>query len=165
MATSVISSAVGNRRAQISWCLYDWANSAFPTIIVTFVFATYFTGSVAVSEIEGTVQWGYAVSLSALAIALLSPIIGAISDHAGPRKPWLALFSAVAICAAGLARWAPKGLPGTLAGQQSFWPVTKSVGFPALSYQWTQASWPRHRWPCCITCSRQKTPGQIYAAF
>lgn len=102
MAGPVASPAAGDRRAQISWCLYDWANSAFPTIIVTFIFATYFTKSVAVSEIEGTVQWGYAVSLSGLAIAFLSPIIGAISDHAGPRKPWLALLSAVAIAAAGL---------------------------------------------------------------
>ena len=102
MAGPVASPAAGNRRAQISWCLYDWANSAFPTIIVTFIFATYFTKSVAVSEIEGTVQWGYAVSLSGLAIAFLSPIIGAISDHAGPRKPWLALLSGVAIAAAAL---------------------------------------------------------------
>jgi len=35
------------RRARIAWCLYDWANSAYPTIIVTFVFSTYFVNSVA----------------------------------------------------------------------------------------------------------------------
>jgi UMF1 family MFS transporter len=35
------------RSALFSWCLYDWANSAFPTVIITFVFATYFTTAVA----------------------------------------------------------------------------------------------------------------------
>ena len=56
------------RRARMAWCLYDWANSAFPTIIVTFVFSTYFVGSVAADEITGAVQWGYALSLSGVAI-------------------------------------------------------------------------------------------------
>lgn len=102
MTASAPSDPAAPRRAKISWCLYDWANSAFPTIIVTFVFATYFTGAVAESRIEGTVQWGYAVSLSALAIALLSPLCGTISDHAGPRKPWIAVFTLIAIASAAL---------------------------------------------------------------
>lgn len=116
MAASANSPDARMRRARISWCIYDWANSAFPTIIVTFVFATYFTTSVAESEVVGTVQWGYAFSASGLAIAFLSPIFGAMSDHAGPRKPWLALFSAVAVCAAGLT-----------------WFVEPSLGFVVLA--------------------------------
>lgn len=85
-----------------AWCFYDWANSAFPTVIVTFVFSTYFVGSVAADEISGTVQWGRAVAFSSLAIALLSPILGAISDRAGPRKPWIAVFTVVCVCCAAL---------------------------------------------------------------
>ena len=52
------------RRALFSWCFFDWANSAFPTVIVTFVFAAYFAKGVAASPIEGTTQWGIALSLS-----------------------------------------------------------------------------------------------------
>ena len=37
-----------------AWCLYDWANSAYPTVITTFVFAAYFTNEVAVDPITGT---------------------------------------------------------------------------------------------------------------
>jgi len=91
------------RAALFSWCLFDWANSAFPTVIVTFVFATYFTQSIAPDPITGTTQWGYALSLSGVAIALVSPVVGAVADKGGPRKPWLAAFSALCIaCSAAL---------------------------------------------------------------
>ena len=89
----------GDRRALASWCLYDWANSAFPTVIVTFVFATYFTGSVALDKVTGTAYWGYTMSLSALAVAIVAPIFGAIADNSGRRKPWLGFFTTLCIFA------------------------------------------------------------------
>ena len=49
------------RRARIAWCAYDWANSAFPTVIVTFVFSVYFVDGVAVDKITGTKQWTHAL--------------------------------------------------------------------------------------------------------
>jgi len=88
--------------AQFSWCLYDWANSAFPTVIVTFVFAAYFTQSIAPDAITGTAQWGLALSLSGVAIAAISPIVGAIADKSGRRKPWLAGFTMLCACCAAL---------------------------------------------------------------
>jgi len=92
-----------SRRAQIAWCLYDWANSAFPTVIVTFVFSSYFASAVAATPEEGTALWGHAVSISALLIGITSPIAGAVADATGRRKPWLAAFSvACAILTAGL---------------------------------------------------------------
>ncbi len=77
----------------IAWSFYDWANSAFPTVITTFVFAAYFTKGIAVDEVTGTVQWGYAISLAAVAIALSGPVFGAIADRGGRRKPWLLAFT------------------------------------------------------------------------
>ena len=77
------------RRAVIAWCLFDWANSAIPTVLITFVFATYFTKAVAPSPVEGTALWGTALSISALVIAVLSPVLGAIADQGGRRKPWI----------------------------------------------------------------------------
>ena len=85
-----------NRRGLVAWCFYDWANSAFPTVLITFVFSAYFTKGVAADEVRGTSQLGVAMSLSALAGALFGPVLGAVADHTGRRKPWLALFTLIA---------------------------------------------------------------------
>lgn len=90
------------RRARIAWCVYDWANSAFPTVIVTFVFSAYFATAVQADRAIGTAQWSRALALSGIAIALLSPVFGAIADRTGRRKPWLAVCSAVTIVCAAL---------------------------------------------------------------
>ena len=92
------------RKALFSWCLFDWANSAFPTIVVTFITATYVANSVAPSVEVGTAAWGNAMALSGLAVAILGPLFGAIADEGGPRKPWLAALSAVTILS-GLSLW------------------------------------------------------------
>ena len=96
-----------------AWCLYDWANSAYPTVITTFVFAAYFTKGVAVDPITGTSQWGLAISISALCVALIGPLLGAIADHSGRRKPWLFSFTLIsALCAMGL--WFVTPEPGSV---------------------------------------------------
>jgi MFS transporter, UMF1 family len=82
-----------SRLGQFSWALYDWANSAFSTVIITFIFATYFTQGIAVDKATGTAQWGWALGGSGIAIALLSPVLGAIADAGGRRKPWLFAFT------------------------------------------------------------------------
>jgi len=75
-----------------SWALYDWANSAFPTVIQTFLFAAYFTNQVAVNETVGTSQWGYALGIAGLLVAVGGPFLGAVTDELGLRKPWILLF-------------------------------------------------------------------------
>ena len=77
-----------------AWCSYDWANSAFPTVITTFIFSVYFTQTVAASPVEGTVLWSRAVTLAGIAVAVVSPILGAVADFSGPRRPWLFAFTA-----------------------------------------------------------------------
>ena len=94
-----VESGGEGRRALFSWCLFDWANSAFPTVITTFVFATYFTTTVAESTIAGTAAWGHAQSFAALIIALLGPALGAIADRGGRRKPWLLAFTVLCVAA------------------------------------------------------------------
>jgi UMF1 family MFS transporter len=83
-----------------AWCLYDWANSAFPTVVITFVFANYFARAVAESAEAATGQWGTAISLSGLAVAVMAPLLGAVADLAGRRKPWLLLFTLLCVLAA-----------------------------------------------------------------
>ncbi|HVR67537.1 MAG TPA: MFS transporter [Verrucomicrobiae bacterium] len=103
--------ARASRRALAAWCLYDWANSAFPTVVVTFVFAAYFTEGVAADRDSGTAMWANGQSLSAILIAILSPCLGAIADRTGRRKPWILGFSLLCILAtAGL--WFVRPDPG-----------------------------------------------------
>ena len=85
-----------------AWCLYDWANSSFSTIIVTFVFPAYFARAVAGSPTEGTALWGKAIAASGLLAALTAPLLGAVADRAGRRKPWLAAFTTVSVAATAM---------------------------------------------------------------
>ena len=69
----------GKRRVH-SWICFDFANSAYGTIVGTFVYATLFTTQIAADEASGTFIWGVAVGISSVLIGLLSPILGAIAD-------------------------------------------------------------------------------------
>ena len=92
------------RRARIAWCLFDWANSPFPTVIITFVFSAYFTQGIVGDSVLGTTLWGNAMAASALAVAVLGPLFGAIADAGGRRKPWLLACTTVTVLG-GLALW------------------------------------------------------------
>lgn len=83
---------MNSRRAIFSWCLYDWANSSFSTVISTFVFSVYFARGIYGDEIAGSAVWGYTLGFAGLGVALTSPVLGAIADRAGARKPWLAVL-------------------------------------------------------------------------
>jgi MFS transporter, UMF1 family len=82
-----------------SWALYDWANSAFTTLVVTFIYSTYFTKAMAPDEVTGTAWWSRAVAVSALLTAVLSPILGAAADRAGARKRFLAVATGLCVVA------------------------------------------------------------------
>lgn len=91
-------------KAVLGWCFYDWAISAYNTVIGTFVFSVYFTKAVAGDEVAGTARWGEALAVAGVLVAILSPLLGAVADRGGRRKPWLALFTALTV-AASAALW------------------------------------------------------------
>ena len=78
-----------NKKAILGWVLFDFANSAYTTLIVTFIYATYFVKAIAVDEISGTALWSRGVTITAISVALLSPILGAIADQGNLRKQFL----------------------------------------------------------------------------
>jgi len=94
-----------------SWAFYDWANSAYGTLVVTFVYSTYFTQAMAPDELTGTTWWSRAVALSGILTAVISPILGAAADHAGARKRFLALTTALCVGATVLLAFVPPSLP------------------------------------------------------
>lgn len=92
-----------DRRAVFAWCLYDWAYSAFNTVVSTFVIATYFVRGVAIDAATGTTQWATTQAIAGLLIALLAAPLGAIADRGGRRRVLLGGFTAVmATATAGL---------------------------------------------------------------
>ncbi len=90
------------RRPAVAWCLYDWANSAFPAVVSTFVFATYFTEHVARDVASGTAQWGVAAGVSGMLIALFSPVLGAVADAGGQRRLFLGVLTWLTVLATAL---------------------------------------------------------------
>ena len=77
------STRESSRSALTAWCFYDWANSAFAAIIITFVFPTYFSQMVAGPGSKGAEDWGFALGLSEGAVAILAPLFGAVADRSG----------------------------------------------------------------------------------
>lgn len=98
-------------RRALAWAFYDWANSAFPTVVSTFVIAAYFAQGIAADPASGQAQWGLMQALAGFAIALLSPVLGAVADAGGRRRAMLALFTALtALATAGI--WFARPDPG-----------------------------------------------------
>ena len=85
------------RSAVISWIFFDWAAQPYFTLITTFVFAPYFVSHVAPDAASGQAMWGFATAAAGFFIALMSPVLGAIADASGRRKPWIAFFGALLV--------------------------------------------------------------------
>jgi len=122
---SSLPGAPENKRALWSWALYDWANSAFFTIILTFVFAQYFSVSVIQDEVAGTRAWGNIVGIAGVVIAILAPILGAIADQSGRRKPWLISFTLLCVVSSAM-------LWTVTPDQSQFWTAALWVGLGTL---------------------------------
>jgi len=82
-----------------AWAWYDWATQSYATVILTFVFAAYFTNRVAEDVEHGTTLWSLTVGLTGLCVALSGPFLGAIADRAGRRKPWIVTATILCIAA------------------------------------------------------------------
>jgi UMF1 family MFS transporter len=90
------------RAAVISWIFFAWAAEPFFTLVTTFVFAPYFVTHVAADPASGQSLWGFATAAAGLMIALMSPVLGAIADASGRRKPWIAAFGALLVIGSAL---------------------------------------------------------------
>jgi MFS transporter, UMF1 family len=89
-------------KAMWGWALYDFANSAYTTLIVTFIYAVFFTQVIAPDEIVGTALWSHGVTITAVLVALGSPILGALADRGGYRRRFLVLSTVTTVVFVGL---------------------------------------------------------------
>lgn len=102
-----------DRRAIVGWALYDFANSAYTTLIVTFIYSSFFINYLVLDPVTGTPDaiagtglWGRAGSIGAITVALLSPFLGALADRSGKRKRFLLFTTVLTVLGASLL-WLP----------------------------------------------------------
>lgn len=84
-------------RGALAWALFDGARAPYNVLVNIFIFSAYFTTVVVSDSVRGQVLWSYTSSVGALLVALGAPVLGAIADAGGRRKPWLAATLCVGI--------------------------------------------------------------------
>ena len=92
-----------NKKATISWALYDWANSAFATTVMAGFFPIFFKNywSAGADVTESSFRLGLANSFASLVIVALAPVLGAIADQGGAKKKFLLFFTAMGVVMTG----------------------------------------------------------------
>ena len=98
----------GYTKQEISWMMYDWANSAHSVIVVTLL--PIFFDSVAsytADSVSSMSTWGYATSIAMAIVALAAPFLGVFGDIRGMRKRLFALFMGVGVVAVALLSFTP----------------------------------------------------------
>ena len=99
-----------SRLGRYSWTMFDWANQPFYTLIMTFVFSVYFT-DVFIDGGDGAEKLTLTQTISGIAIALLSPVLGSITDIKGNRKFLMGITSLFFIFGMYLLWYSPPGAP------------------------------------------------------
>tara|TARA_A100001037_G_scaffold305434_1_gene345621 strand:+ start:7629 stop:8903 length:1275 start_codon:yes stop_codon:yes gene_type:complete len=101
--TNTLKDNTRSKLIRFTWALYDWANSAWSAIIITFIFSRYFVDILAPDPNVGTFIWTWTIGLSSFLAALLSPVVGSISDSSNNAKTWLIVTTSLyALIAIGL---------------------------------------------------------------
>ncbi len=92
------------------WLLFDFANTSFSVMMVTFAFPLYFKNVICKGEPSGDALWGFSVSLSMLLVAVISPVLGAAADYSGKRKRFLLFFTLISVIATALLSFSGPGM-------------------------------------------------------
>ncbi len=91
------------RRATAAWCLFDFANSSYTTLIITVAYSIFFREIVVnASDNSGDKLWGIATFIAMLCVALASPVLGALADYSGLKKFFLIVTTVQTVLATAL---------------------------------------------------------------
>lgn len=127
MATTAnpLASPPVTKKEILGWCMYDVADSAFTTVIVTALYAPYFSKIVVADPQRADFLWGLGASISEVIVALLAPILGAIADYSGSRKKFLAACAVTIIFFTAALYFAGPGSVGLALGLY----IIANIGF------------------------------------
>jgi UMF1 family MFS transporter len=107
---------VSQRKRIWGWYFFDWASQPYNTLLLTFIFGPYFTGTLSSNLIaegmtdgaaraQAQAYWGWGLAATGVLIAVLAPILGAIADNSGRKLPWIWLFSLMYFVGSGALWW------------------------------------------------------------
>ena len=99
-----------SKLARYSWTMFDFANQPYYTLVMTFVFSVYFT-DVFIVGADGAQKLTLTQTISGLAIAILSPVLGSITDIKGNRKLLMGITSILFVVGMALLWFSPPGAP------------------------------------------------------
>jgi len=80
-------------RKILAWGAWDWGSSAFNAVATTFVFTVYLTSKSFGDTDHTSALLGWVLGVAGVLVAVTAPVTGELSDAAGRRKLWLAIFS------------------------------------------------------------------------
>lgn len=120
-----------SRKRIWGWWMFDWANQPYNILLLTFIFAPYFTSFVAPDPVSGQAMWGWMLAISGVLTALCAPILGAIADSSGHRKLWIMFWSLLYVVGAWALWWA---VPGADQGTILLILVAFAIGMVGLEY-------------------------------
>ncbi len=92
-------------RARFAWCLFDFANSGFNTVVVTFVYAQFFARRLVGDAQRGEALWGFVMAGAGLCVALLSPFLGVAADRSAHKLRYTMVASAITVAATAALFW------------------------------------------------------------
>ena len=91
------------------WSLFDFANTSFSIVVVTFIFAVYFKNVIAEGKPIGDLYWSLGISISMIVTAIISPVLGAIADYSAGKKRFLLFFTLLCIISTALLYFTGEG--------------------------------------------------------
>jgi MFS transporter, UMF1 family len=126
---------ITQRKRIWGWYFFDWASQPYNTLLLTFIFGPYFAevarayftaqgAEPVLAAAHAQAYWTAGQTITGFAIALLAPVLGAISDGGGRRMVWIWLFSAMYVAGSYALWWCLPEVPSL------FWPILWfSLGF------------------------------------
>jgi UMF1 family MFS transporter len=99
--TAVLDRLGLSRREVRAWAMYDWANSAFHSTIITAVFPQFFSDYAAagMAPVDATARFAWTTTIAVTIVAILSPFLGALADYRPLKKRLLGTFMGVSLVA------------------------------------------------------------------
>ncbi|MBM4051080.1 MAG: MFS transporter, partial [Planctomycetes bacterium] len=107
-APSTASAVKASRMEVFAWCFFDFANSAYTTVIITAFYVLYFK-NIVVDGPMGDFLWGLSIALAMLVVAVTAPVLGAIADCSASKKRFLAFFAGLCVLFTALLYFVGRG--------------------------------------------------------
>jgi UMF1 family MFS transporter len=85
-----------------SWVAFEWGRNPYFILVGIYIYGPYFQNQIVGDPVLGQALWADIWAYAGLSVALGAPILGAIADAGGPRKPWLLFFSLLLALASSL---------------------------------------------------------------